>query len=152
MRLQDFLIGLMVFILSSLVVLTFVFDFYSTDNLNIDLNADNNTVTLSGMQTTMNAQQAKMDTTNQFLENQTPGESGATVKTGDISEGDLVRNTLVALTGVPTYLSIFNTMLNSMFSAVGLGQSGYIFFWFFTGAIMIYIISLLLSVALRQRL
>lgn len=153
MQLQGFIIGLMAFVLFSIVTLTFVFDVYDTDNLNVSLDdsATNNvTYRLYTMQQKVSSYQSNLTTSQQYMEDRVPGGSEADLPTGEMTEAQLAKASLTAITKIPTYLGIFGSMLLSIFSIVGIG--GMDFIWFFGGAIIVIVILLLIGSVLRNRL
>lgn len=150
MNIQDFIIGLMAFILCSIVVLLFTYEFYGTENLNIDLDADPQTATLSDMQDKVSEAQGNVTSSNSYMRQRTPGQEEVDLNTPDLQEGDLMKESLTALTKIPTYYEIFVGMLLTMFNSIGVVI--YDFFWFFTGAIIVIITLILISSVLRNRL
>jgi hypothetical protein len=149
MRIQNFILGLMFFIVSSLIVLSLVFDVYSPQGYDIDLSNDTHTATLADLQT--NAQQAQTDsqTATDSIWEKTPGQSGAEIESGDVTEGDMIKSSIRALTNIGDYLDVFTTMMSASFVSMGLGVGGPLF-WFFTSSIILIVGLLLISSVLRN--
>ena len=149
MRLQEFILGLMFFIAASLVILSLVFDMYSADGYNIDLSNDTDTAFLSDLQDKAN--QARTDTqgTTDSIWEKTPGQSDADIESGDVTEGDMIKSSIRALTSIGDYLDVFTAMIGATFNAIGISLSGPIF-WFFTSSIILVIGLLLISSVLRN--
>ena len=150
MRIQDFIFALMFFIASSLVVLGLVFDVYGTRGYNIDLSQDNSTDVLTELQTKANEAQAQTRTTSNSIWDKTVGQVNATFESGSVTEGDMIKSSVGALTNIGDYVEVFTSMIAMLFSALGLGGLNSPVFWFLSGILVISIGLLLISSVLRN--
>mgnify|MGYP001385332044 CR=1 FL=1 len=151
MKLATFIIGLMGFVASTLVILTFMFSFYSESSLNVTIADNNDTHGLYEMQRQANVTKANIISNNYILANQTVGQPGATMTQGQLSEGDLMKSSLTALTKTPRYLDIFTTFLQTGFNSVGV-STDHPMFWFFTAMIGITVTLILIGVVFRNNI
>lgn len=149
MRLQEFILGLMFFIASSLVILSLVFDMYNSSGYNIDLGNDTDTAFLSELQTKANQARTDVQGTTDSIWEKTPGQSDANIISGEVSEGDIIKSSIRALTNIGDYLDVFTAMIGATFDAIGISLSGPIF-WFFTSSVIIVVGMLLISSVLRN--
>jgi hypothetical protein len=150
MKIQDFIIGLMAFITFSLVILSLVFDMYSADGFDIDLDADNYTYVLSTLQNDAQTAQDDARTANTELWDNTAGQPSADIVSGSISEGDMMRSSLTAITGINSYVTVFTTMIRATFQSVGVNTDSSPLFWFFTSAIIVIVGMILITSMLRN--
>ena len=149
MRMQTFIVGLLFFIASSIVVLSFVFDMYGTDGYDINLEDDTYTAQLSDLQEKANQAQIDTSSTTSNIWDKTPGQIDAEIEGGEVSEGDMIKSSIRALTNIGDYMDVFQTMMKTSFSATGLGTGGAIY-WFFLTAIILMVGFLLVSSVLRN--
>jgi len=148
MRLSQFIIALLFVVAAGISIFSFVFSVYDTEGYNIDLSEDESTKSLAVMQEEFKAQQQELDTIGDSIFDETPGQPGAEIKAGEISEGDLIAAAGRAIANVPSYLNSFFKLVISMFNAVGLGAIPAVW-WIITSFIII--ISLLaLGVFVKQ--
>jgi hypothetical protein len=149
MRLQDFIIGLMAFILFMIVIFGFTLDLYSEDNLDINFEDDNTTAALVDIQNQVEEAKDEIQQSNRYIEDRVPGGNETTLGS-DVSEDNLISSSLTALTSIPSYISTFVGLSTTTTNAVG-GNTANLFLWFIIGSIIVIISFILLSSVLRNR-
>jgi len=150
LTLNGFLIGLIFFIASAIISLTFVTDMYNSEGYDINLSDDKYTQHLSALQTEAETAQISTQIDGQQIWNKTIGQDGANIKSGSIDEGDLMISSYQSLKSTGTFLDVFVGLGNSFFSVLGLGTSGAIF-WFITLAIIMTLGTLLVASILKWK-
>jgi len=149
LKIQNFIVGLLFFIASTIIVLTFVFDFYSPEGYNVNLSTNPDTAFLSEVQAKAITAQSDASSTTDGIWNKTIGQNDSNYGSGEVSEGDMIKSSLRALGNIGNFLDVFITMLSASFNAIGLHPKG-IIFWFFITATIISVGLLLLSTVLRN--
>lgn len=150
MRLQSFLIALLAFLMCSIVVLSLVLDMYSEDGFDVDLNADNDTVSLGAFQESVEASFTKHRNTTEDLWSYTIGQNNASIESGSLTDADLQKSSLLGLTNVGTYTDIFSTLFTGTTNALGIGQTNPVV-WFFGMVVVIVVALILLSIVFPNR-
>lgn len=148
MNINNFILGLMFFIASTLVILTLVFDLYSTNGYDIDLDNDNYTSFLSDLQDEAELAQTNTESASNNIWDKTPGQSDADFESGEVSEGDMIQSGYRALTSIGSYVDVFISLMRESFKAVSLDESP--IFWFFISGIIISIGLLLINAVVRN--
>lgn len=150
MRLSGFIIALLFVVAAGLVTFSFVGSLYSSDGYDIDLDDDEDTKEIAKFITEFSEAKTDLQSVGDSVFNQSAGEPGAVINSGEISEGDLIAAAGRAITNIPNYLTSFFKILNSFFSSVGLGNSPIL--WFIIVATVITIALLTLGVFVKQQL
>ena len=149
MRILNFILGLMFFIASSIVILSFVTDMYSNVGYDIDLDNDTYTGFLSKLQTEVNEAKVNTTATSNSIYSNVPGQPNSSFKSGEVSEGDMISSSISALSNIGRYFDVFTGMMSAMFNAIGLETTSPIF-WFFITGLTITIGLLLITSVLRN--
>lgn len=152
MRMEGFLLGMVIMIVSLSVVLTIALDAYSPKNYNINLSADESTKQLATLQTKANENYVNLQGGYENMRQRTPGqnESAYNPQTGQ-TEYDLQKSALTALKESHTFLDTFADMVNVFLNQFDLEVSTRgLFIWFFVLLIGIPIVFLLLNSFLRN--
>lgn len=148
MRISQFIIALLFIVAAGLSMFSLVVSMYSPEGYNIDLSEDESTKAISDLQQTMQESQTALDSTTGSIFDQSPGQPGAEIKTGEISEGDLIAAAGRAIANIPTYLNSFFSLVIGMANAVGLGKIPAV--WWIITSFVIIITLLALGVFVKQ--
>jgi len=147
MKLENFLIGVLAFIAVGIVILTFVTDVYSEHKgLNVSLADDPDTAQLGTLQSELETEYRLNEQLSTELWDKTVGQPGAELSTAYQSDAELSKSALSGLTNVGLYQRSFFIMLESFFSALGIGTTTV--FWFFTSAMLVLLAIVMIRVLL----
>jgi len=145
MEIKDLIIALMAFAAVGVIVFGFVADFYSVDNLNVEMDDELNT----RFNTMHDKIKTTRNSTDQFTEEfQTyaPGGANASIDNPDLTTADLLKVSLRALTQIPTALGIFTGMITTIASTIGINSA---IVGFLIGMLVISIIIILVTAVLK---
>lgn len=145
MKVLDVILGLAAMVMCSLIIMSLLLDMYSSKGLNVNLNDYVETQPLYKLQQQANDSMTQIDINNAYLQNKTVGQPGSEVKSGDISQGDLMVSSLLGLTRILDYVDIFINMIILTFNSMGLTVSSPVV-WFLIIGVSISVVLLLLSV------
>jgi len=153
MNLNGFITGLVLFIISIIIVISFVIQAYDTDGYNIDLNSDENTKSLYNYSTLASNSKTETRSTLRGINSGLPGEENSsfnpTTSTG--SDAVLQMNALSAVSQSKSMLSVFTNMLQSLFWMLGMDVTATeAFLWFLGVVVILPIVLMLLSTVLRN--
>ena len=149
MQIGDLIIGLMAAIVFLVVPMNLVSDMYTSHNLDVDLSQYEETARLVSFSDNLSDSKDDLNVINRNLQSNIPGGEVVDYSTGVITEGDLAKASLSAISNIPRYLTIFVSTVSGMLSTLGI--SG-IYSWFFTTALLVVVIFILLSSVLRNKI
>lgn len=148
---RSFIIALMFAITCMLVVLTMMFGMYASYGYNIDLSEDNYTAVLSDLQDQAETARGEVEGTSENMWDKTVGQVDSTIESRAVTEGEMIKNSIKALTNVGAYVQTLVTMISVLFSAIGISTAGAVF-WFLTSSIVLTVSLILLSSVLRTQI
>lgn len=149
MQIGDLIIGLMAAVVFLTVPMNLITDMYTAHNLDVDLADYVETAELVSFTQNITDAKDELNVINRNLESNIPGGEGVDYSTGVITEGDLAKASLSAISNIPKYLTVFVSTIGGMLSTLGIGG---IYAWFFTTSLIIVVIFILLSSVLRNRI
>jgi hypothetical protein len=135
MRLSQFIIALLFIVAAGLATFSFIIPLLE-DGYNVDLSNDTSTAKISQIQSNLTKSRGDLGRTTQSVFNGSVGQPGADIKSGQITEGDLIAASGRAITNIPTYLQTFFNLLIAIANALGLGNIPALW-WLFTSMIII---------------
>jgi hypothetical protein len=146
MEIKDVLLGVMAFVLFTTVAFALVGRLYASDNLDVDLSADNVTSPLLSLQEKAEESQTELETYNRDLQDKTMTNVSLD---SEVTTADLVGSAWGAFTNIPSYIGVFFNMIGAVFNSF-IGFKG--FLWFFVGIIVISIAIAVINAVLGSRL
>jgi len=122
---------------------------FASDSLNVNLSDSADTQYLYSLQTKATESQNKIIDENKLLQNRTIGEPGAEIKSGSLSEADLVTSSFTALARTPKYVIIFQEFMGIVMSAIGVDTNNPMM-WFIIASIMIVLTLLMIGIVFKN--
>ena len=148
MKLSSFTIAVLFIVAASISIFAFMTDMYTEDGYDMNLSEDPNTAGLGDLQADLEEHQTSLSADSREVFNNSIGEPNAEIKSGEITEGDLIAASGRALTNIPSYLNTFMNLILSGFNILKLGDS--VIFWFIFTAFILIIAFLLAGVFVKQ--
>ena len=152
MDLKGFIIGLVIFIVSTLVCIGFAIDMFSSDGYNVDLNNDSDTKVLYNISQLAENSRDSVESSTGSIYSRVPGQGNSSYNpiTGS-TDADLSKSALSALSESGNMINVFSQMLVAMFGLIGVETSvASAYLWFFGILIIIPIGFLLINALLRN--
>ena len=136
MRLQDIIIGLMVFAAVGLSIFTFAATLYSVDNLNVTMDSRTQ-ANFDKLNENLKTTQSETSQVSETLQSYAPGGANQTLQSDTLSASDLAVAGWKAVMQVPSVLGIFSGMVITIGNVMGINAT---LIGFIIGALLISVI------------
>lgn len=144
MRIQDLIIGLMIFAAIGLTIFGFTASLYSVDNLNITMDAYTQSQ-FDKMNQNLNTTQSETSSISSQLQSYAPGGANQTLdQNGELTAAGLATAAWKAVMQIPIVLGIFTTMIMTIGGIVHIDGN---IIGFIIGAIIISVILTLIGIS-----
>jgi len=144
MRIQDLIIGLMIFAAVGLTVFSFTAQLYDSEQgLNVSFDAYTQSK-FDSFKGNLSSTDAQIKSTNDVLKSYAPGQGNQTLENAELSAAGLATAAWKSVMQIPSVLSIFSSMIGTIGSAIGIDAN---ITGFIIGAILISLILTIIGIS-----